>query len=272
MRAILMLILVAPLATAQEPADGFYYLADAGAERVASDGSIVRLGEPVALRPTSVNLEVLDNSGTAFHLGLLVPGDGASARWLVLVVGGQAHRQHGRGTAGEDSSLVFVVAGGAAADRVAKHFGITVPRRVHPRHALRARFEPTRPRVGPRGAVEVTIHLENCGDKPLAFMNGHRSGGSRNNQLAFVARNGGRPVPDIGDADSSGGRVEMIRLAPGEVFRLAVDVRAWFALDQVGSYRLLGSYYLEIVDPSDWTRTLWEDYATADFTIEVAER
>ena len=42
---------------------------------------------------------------------------------------------------------------------------------------------------------------------------------------------------------------------------------------EAGVYEIHGSYYLDFQDPADdsW-KTIWEDYATADFVVTIKER
>ena len=57
----------------------------------------------------------------------------------------------------------------------------------------------------------------------------------------------------------------------GYILAIDGDIYAkWFAFDKQGTYSVLGSYYLEFCDPEgDSGFAIWEDYATAPFTVKV---
>jgi len=64
-------------------------------------------------------------------------------------------------------------------------------------------------------------------------------------------------------------------LSPGEVFEDKISLSKWFAFDKPGMYVIHGSYYLDFHDPDAesllWWRTIWEDYASAEFTVRIKE-
>jgi hypothetical protein len=117
------------------------------------------------------------------------------------------------------------------------------------------------------------MRIRNVAENTVAFIKGGGNLAARDNQYAFSARLRGKQVNDIGTSLDFGGLACRKTLKPGEVFEDKVDLRKWFAFDRLGTYEMLGSYYMEFNDPArdDW-HTVWEDYATAEFTVRVAER
>jgi len=52
-----------------------------------------------------------------------------------------------------------------------------------------------------------------------------------------------------------------------------VDLGKWFAFREGGTYKILGSYYMEFCDPEGGSyAAIWEDYVTAEFSILVEEK
>jgi hypothetical protein len=79
-------------------------------------------------------------------------------------------------------------------------------------------------------------------------------------------------VDDIGTSYHFGGLASRQVLKPGKVFEDKISLSKWFAFDKAGVYEIHGSYYLDFNDPDaeSW-RTIWEDYVSADFTVQIKE-
>jgi len=57
------------------------------------------------------------------------------------------------------------------------------------------------------------------------------------------------------------------------VFEDKVSLQKWFSFTESGIYEIHGSYYLDFQEPEDgpW-KTIWEDYASADFILKIKDR
>ena len=260
--------------TGQELADGLYLQGAPNAPvRRAQDGKDVHVGAAVDRATRSAAIVAHDNANTRFSLTLDFPYDAAlqDGPAHVLVVGGVALRQCGAGSTRDVSSaLPFELEGRDLADRVAARYGVTPRLRRHPLHALRVEFVPTRARYERGADVTVALQLTNVGTTPVAFMKGGRNRAARDNQYAFAAFLAGAPVLDIGSSNHFGGLSVRVVLEPGKTFRDEVDLRKWYAFDAAGSYQLVGTYALDLVDPAsaDW-HTIWHDVVAAELTLRI---
>jgi hypothetical protein len=53
---------------------------------------------------------------------------------------------------------------------------------------------------------------------------------------------------------------------------LGDNLTKWFDFKEIGSYKVRGSYRMEFIDPGTETfYTVWEDYACAEFTVEIRD-
>ncbi len=160
----------------------------------------------------------------------------------------------------------------AAAGAYAKFFGTSVKLRVHPGYKLAVRFIPGKESFSKIEALLVTLEIKNVGESETTFKIGGQNRGSRDNQFGFTAYGPGlEAVPDTGDSSHMGGFSGNRTLKPGQTFTMEVDVRKWFALKEPGSYQLTGTYQLNFKDPGAsfvWN-SLWQDYATAGFSLTI---
>ncbi len=240
---------------------------------VAQDGKQVYLGEKCDLKIQKAELVSRDNANDAFRLWLTVPYDARlESSYGTLIVDGMAYRQTGSGIFQKKTcSLEFPISGRDRAEQVAEYFAVQPYLREHPRHCLEVSFVPAKKAFAPGEEVRVALRIRNVGQTAVAFKKGGRNRAQRDNQYVFSARYQGRQVKDVGTSDHAGGLATRQVIKPGRVFEDQVNLAKWFSFDKPGVYEVLGSYYMEFFNPEDesW-RTIWEDYATADFLVRVA--
>lgn len=275
MRKLLLVLALAGPAFSAEPADGVYVKSEA-AESVkvkGADGRDYGLGEKAGLEIKEAQVVAQTNANDAFWVSLKVPYARAlEGVWHVLVVGGKAWAQSGGGSEAEAASyLSFMVSGRADADAVAARFGVKPFLRSHPGHKLEVSFVPGAREFAADAAKTVTLRIRNAGDRSVFFQAGGRNRAERDNQFVFRASDGLKALPDIGSDAHFGGLSVIKELKPGEVFELAADLGKWFALDKAGTYTVLGSWLLTFFESRTYTHPIWEDWATAEFQVRVAE-
>jgi hypothetical protein len=221
----------------------------------------------------SASLISQDNANARFQLSLTVPYDAAlGPSSYQLVLSDRTFAQNGSGANGtENSSLHFVLEGEANVRLAGELFKTEPIRRMHPGHRLRVEFVPGKAVYAPGEEVTVELRMTNVGSNTVAFQQGGRNRGMRDNQFRFQAMLAGKAVPDIGTNLHFGGLSIRRGIAPGETFSQTISLAPWFALGQAGHYEIQGAYVLEFKDPKDpeaW-RTIWEDIAAADFLVRV---
>lgn len=268
-----MLVLAQTL-SAHEIGDGIYKSSrDATAPLIRTqDGREARLGAVQTLHIQKGDLFSQNNENTRFCLSLTIPYDaGLGPSSYVLVVAGTAYVQSGSGAAQQKtSSLYFTISGAERAEQVSKFLGVPVFHRRHPRHNLLVTFTPAEQEFAIGDEVKVTLRIENVGTDAVSFLQGGRKRAARDNQYIFCARRGGKQVADIGTSYHFGGLAARRTLKPGAVFKDKIELRKWFSFQEPGTYEIHGSYYLDFHDlDDDWSRTIWEDYASADFIVNI---
>lgn len=120
--------------------------------------------------------------------------------------------------------------------------------------------------------VLVEFRMVNGGSSTIAFrVGGQYRGANRNNRYRFSADFLGSEVPDIGTSLHFGGIGVVQTLNPGDAFSDVVNLKDWFALNEAGTYRIHGSYHLELVDPDSASfQDISEEYVASDFSIEIS--
>jgi hypothetical protein len=262
---------------AGEQENGFYERShDSSASLVKTqDGQEVRLGKRRTLQILKAEMFSQNNENSKFYLSVTIPYDpsvGPSS--YVLFVNGTAYRQGGSGASQkETSSLSFYISGDDNAKQVAKYFGTSLRYHRHPGHHLQVSFIPSKQEFKTGEEVIVTLRITNVGTNTVSFMKGGRNRAARDNQYVFSATYRGKQVEDIGNSYHSGGLSVRRVLQPGDIFEDKVTLQKWFSFNEAGVYEIHGSYYLAFQDPADdsW-RTIWEDYASADFIVTIKDR
>ncbi len=146
------------------------------------------------------------------------------------------------------------------------------PERRHPGHQMKAEYIAAKPEFKIGESVPVVLRITNIGESAFKFLRGGRQGGARDNQFAFNAQLGRRMLPDVGDPIHFGGLGSYVLLKPGEHVEIPVDLTKWFSFGEAGLCAMRGSYVMEFADPElDAHRTIWEDFACAEFTITITD-
>jgi hypothetical protein len=120
--------------------------------------------------------------------------------------------------------------------------------------------------------VTAKLRLTNVGQTDFAFIEGGRQRGPRDNQFAFSAELvGSKMMPDTGDPTTRGGKGIPIKVKHAQSYEIVVDLAKWFTFNETGTYKIRGSYQMDFVDPriTEWLDTIWEDFACAEFSIEI---
>jgi hypothetical protein len=192
-----------------------------------------------------------------------------------LIIGEKTIRFHSQGHngAGGYSSMETWIEGRELAKQVAELFRVAVIERRHPGHQLLVQFIPEKKEFKPGEAANVKFRITNMGRSGFTFIAGGRQRrATRNNQFAFSAQeSSGAVLPDTGNGHHNGGLGFGVTVEPGKAYEASVDLSRWFTFTRPGSYQVRGSYYMEFVNPApDGFNILWEDFACAEFTVEIS--
>jgi hypothetical protein len=261
-----------PIGISSEMRDGFYELSPDG------NGALVKIydhpfrtGNKLKLRILKAKIRSENNANTKFTLIITIPSDQTLPSNVALFVGNTGYPSYQRGFDGNTIGLYFTINGEINAGQIANMFKIKPILRRHPHHGLEISFIPDQAEFTVGQGVSVIFHIRNVGGSTICFIDGGRNRAARDNQYAFVCRLHGRQVEDIGNSGHWGGLAEPRKLRPGESFEKEIDLTKWFAFDKPGTYELIGTYYMEFMDPGGeipYDR-IWTDYATADFSIKI---
>ncbi|KAF0243997.1 MAG: hypothetical protein FD180_2886 [Planctomycetota bacterium] len=276
MKTILLSLALACAALGETTEDGIYLRSEAAeAKKVAgTDGREYGLGEKCAFEIKQARITSQDNANLEFWVSLKVPfQEGLDSFKHVLVVKGKAFGQSGSGSEANTASWInFPVSGKENAEAVAAHFGTKPALRAHPGHQLAVSFIPSRKEFDAGDPKTVTLRIENVGAKTVFFQVGGRNRAARDNQFVFRATNGDKPLPDVGSDAHLGGLSVIRELKPGDVHEQEIDLAKWFAFEKAGTYFVHGSYVLEFFESREYTQVAWEDWATAEFLVRIAEK
>ncbi len=274
------LLLATSPARAAEIEDGFYGRPDNASIQAGTNqnSDVPRVGKKQPLQVLGATLESQDNANTRFELRVQVPPtEDHGATIAMLAVGGRVYARDGWGS-GMDSDwgqyLMFPVSVADNAKDVARYFHVPVTFREHPGYNLAVNFAPSKPQFQVGEEVKVTMNIWNSGSKAFSFQQGGREGTARDNRYTFVASLDGKQVDDIRTNISTSRFSTLRTVKPGEVFSEPIVLNNWFAFDKPGAYHLLGSYYMAFKggaapDTFPWQSIIWEDYATARFTVKI---
>jgi hypothetical protein len=281
-RAFMAALLLAATAQARaaEIEDGFYSKPDDASSPAGTgqNGHPPGIGKKQPLRVLGATVGSQDNANTRFELRVQIPETADHGYSIdMLALGGRVFLRDGRGSSFDDwpEELMFAVSGADNATNVARYFGVPVACREHPGYNLAVSFTPSKPEFQVGEEVNVTLRIQNAGSRAFSFQQGGRERGARDSQYTFVARLGENQVDDIGKIIVMGGFSAPRVVKPGEVFTDTILLNKWYAFDKPGDYRVLGSYYMPFkpVSPTSslarWRSTIWEDYATGEFTVKI---
>lgn len=273
MRFAAFIIVALPL-LAQE--NGIYAPSEDGSGRVVKtqDGFEARLGRCTNFPVRNSTVVSQNNENTLFYISIQVPYDPGllGGVWHTLIVNGTAYRQRGGGaSAGEYSSLGFNVSDADKARQIASYLKTSVRFREHPGHRFQVSIMPEKQVYQAGEEVRVTLRIVSLGWNTVAFViHGHNLA-SQYEQYVFTVRHNERHIeslPYYPCLDCLQGRQI---LKPGDIFEDKVSMSRWYAFREPGTYYIHGSFFLDFRDPVDasWFNSLWQDYASADFTVTV---
>lgn len=279
--AVLVGFSLTGIAIGQEIPDGIYVVHEKGdgpKVRRNDTGDTIVLGKRLTDKFGSARVDSMANDNTRFRLDLAragpipketMPGSAA------LMLAGRCFMVYSRSDLEADGriNLGSVVHSEEAVRAVAKILKVEPRLRVHPGHKMLVTWETDKPSYKVGDSIGVTVKIKNVGDQPFSFMNGGRQRGPRDNQFGFTAYRGGgsgKAVPDTGDPTNFGGLGGYVTLKPGEEFAKAVALDKWFKLTEPDTYRLTGTFQLELHDPAGDTHwTSWDDFAIGTFLVRI---
>lgn len=192
-----------------------------------------------------------------------------------LVMGDKVVKECGHWSANQEFGIQFSLEGSEAVDAATRLFQPTVQKRRHPGHRMAVAFIPEKESYSTNEPVMVKLRITNVGNNKFVFMQGGRQRGSRDNQFAFTAQRGNKMLPDIGNPLNFGGLFGPVAVEAGQSKEIEVDLTKWFKFSEEGYYALRGSYGMGFYDsqvngdprfPEDF---IWEDFACAEFSIQV---
>ena len=265
------------------PADGIYLIHEKGdglKVKRNDTGDELVLGKRLAEKFGAAAIHSDTNDNSRFRLDLKGAGPFAPDEPLAsvaLMIGGRCFMVHSHSDRERDGtrSLGSVIHGEAVARSVAKTLNTQPTLRTHPGHRLLVTWTPNMASYAIGEPITLNLKIKNVGDKPIAFFNGGRQRGARDNQFGFTAyRSGGdgKAVPDTGDPTNFGGLASMPTLQPGEVFTKSVRLDHWFKFQAADTYRITATYHLELYNPNDAARPLWQDFAIGECQVRVDDR
>ncbi len=275
---IFLLFILTSVAIASNIEDGLYLQAeDTSAPLVKTqEGQKLHLGAKQTLNILNSEVISQNNSNTRFRLLLTIPYvEDFGYSTYILVIAGTAYKITGMASKGQvvkkkrsTYTPTFYISGDENAKQVSEYFGAPLFYRRHPRHNLCVSFTPIKQKFTKGEKVTVMLQITNVGTNSIYIRN--RYYGYRDNQYVFSAYYHGNPVQDIGRTSINRGGINSITLKPEEVFEEEINLSKRFSFEKVGWYVVYGSYSLNFIDPSeDVGRTIWEDYASAAFTVRI---
>jgi hypothetical protein len=273
----LFLITNNPVLSEKQPEDGFYLLAldnNVTQEYRSQDGTKFSLREKQTLTIQECEITSSNNENTQFYLSVKMPyDDKVNSSWNILFVEGTAYRQISSGSSKKETmSKGFKISGEENAKQVSKYLNTPIQYRKHPGYNFLVTFTPAKKQFNIGEEVTTTLRIKNVGDKAFKFQKGGRNRALRDNQYIFTAYFEGSQVPDIGTNSHLGGLAFISSIKPGEVFEDKISLSKWFSFNEAGTYDIHGLYYLDFQDADiNHYRTIWQDYASADFIVKIKE-
>jgi hypothetical protein len=239
---------------------------------ITENNQKVKIGLKKTFKINEAYLFSANNQNEQFHLYI-----GTSYHkdrpWYIFLIDGKAYKQSSSGSSHKKTtSLSFNIPGKKQAEKIAKYFSIKPQYRKHPGYNLSVKFIPQKKSFNKNEEVWVTLQIKNIGKNTIAFQKGGRNRAVRDNQYRFVAEYNGKQVKDIGSNHHSGGMSIKRILKPGSDFTDKISLSKWFDFEKPGIYQILGSYYMAFFQSdNDSYRSIWEDYVSAEFIINIHE-
>jgi RNA polymerase sigma factor (sigma-70 family) len=284
----------APTAADDKPAAGkndmtdlepgiYTYRYDGEGKRVRrADGAEVVLGPRVGRGFGAASLTSISNDNSQFTLHLTRagpitgrPDDG----WRAVVIDGLVLGVWGNSGPNDDGTInLSMNVPGAAAKKVAEALKVEPRPRKHPGHRIETRWTPEKGAFAVGEPVVLRLEIKNTGEVPIAFMNGGKQRGPRNNQFRFLAYRGsghGKAVPDTGDPTNFGGIAGQVTLKPGETFTATVAIDKWFTFTDPDTYRVTGMFELGLqARPEErvFGEVVWDDLAVGDCLVTIVPK
>jgi len=256
--------------------DGIYRItkAEHGVEMERNSGGRVLVGKRVCDIPSDINLKSMNNENSRFSFTAkgCGPFEKSDPQVLAIVIDGICEVSGSFGSS-KDKPLLrdyqFVFQAKDTAQLIGERLKIEPKLRKHPGHKMLINWKSVKPTWKAGDDVELELEIKNVGDVPFKFLDGGQNRGFRNNQFKFMAfRLGGKPIPDIGDPENSGGPASYQTVKPGETFKKKIGVSKWFEFAP-DAYELVCMYELEIFIEEDFSFVSWEDFATGKCRVDI---
>lgn len=266
---------------AQEIPEGIYVIHEKGdGPKVKRNdtGDTLVLGKRLTDKFGSARIDSTANDNSRFRLELTGAGPipkGTAPGAAALLLDGRCFMVYSRSDPEADGRLNLgsVIHNDEAMRTVAKTLKVEPRLRVHPGHKMLVTWETDKPNYKVGDPIGITVKIKNVGEQPFTFMNGGRQRGPRDNQFGFTAYRTfgyGKAVPDTGDPNNHGGIGGYVTLKPVQEFSKAVVLDKWFTFTEPDSYRITGTFQLELRDTNDGAHsTLWDDYAVGTCVVRV---
>jgi hypothetical protein len=256
--------------------NGFYTKSDDPSRPAFTDrnGNVVHLGQKLSLEIRQAQIVAADNANTLFQLSITIPGNDQTRPLPdMLVFGGKAYTCNGMGGNRATLHFSFPFSGAENATNISRYLNASTAYRKHPGYVVGVFYSPSKPSYESGEQVSVVMRIQNLGSNTFCIEKRVRDRGARDDQCTFQAWLEGKQIDDIrGGAPNSGGPVGRCMVKPGETFTNIVELNPWFAFDKPGTYVIHGSFHMVFMQTDDMSRSgppIWDDYATAAFTVKI---
>ncbi len=281
--AVVALVPAMALAT-QDLRDGVYPLraihaaSRPGAVEIDAPASRAgRWAEPdgSAIRTQKILLYARDNGNTQYVLDVRSATSSPSAcGGGILSIGGDVVISESYGSGPAECSMSFEI-DRPFAMRVATALSVVRQDRTAIGQALVGRFSTPQATYPPGQPIEIVLTIENPSTAPaITWRRGGRNRGARDNQFSIMITRDGAPVAPL-SAPDSGGRSQMLPLAPGARQEVRAPLASWGDVSRPGRYVVECRYETELapdgVDPYDDAQrgAMWDRAFTGTVSFTV---
>jgi RNA polymerase sigma factor (sigma-70 family) len=251
----------------------------AGPRLKRSDGGEAIIGPRVGSSFGQVTIRSAANDNSSFWIeaknAALAEGTKETATGrLAMVVNDICLPAYSRRDPAADGTIEMTsrIHGEELARALAGQLNTNLQLRKHPGHRLEVKWEPELTAYSVSAPVTLKMTIHNAGQTTVAFFDGGKQRGNRNNQFRFLAyRLGGHgtAVPDIGNNDNMGGKMSLVTLKSGETFTKTISLEQWFQFTVPDAYRITGIYELELHEPELWGSPIWDELLVGDCLVSV---